>query len=259
MGLSFTEKLKYLRKKNGMSQRQLADAISTSFSTLRRWESGERSPDLQVLIRIAEALDSSVAYLTGETDNPERSKDMIRVYEGADGQLVPEYPKGWGSPPKRSKGSNIRLIRGKLVDVPVLAPQSSICCGKGFNLAEVEAEVDWWEPIPESWLTGPKGDKPFFITHVEGDSMEPMIEDGERILVNPNQEVAHGDVAIVCWNGRSMVRGVKFERDGAVRLVPVNKDYDEDVISKEDRSFVLEFCGVVVRFLGKDRVSRGIL
>ena len=89
--------------------------------------------------------------------------------------------------------------------------------------------------------------------------MEPMIEDGERILINPNQEVAHGDVAIVCWNGRSMVRGVKFERDGAVRLVPVNKDYDEDVISKEDRSFVLEFCGVVVRFLGKDRVSRGIL
>lgn len=146
MGLSFKEKLRGLRKKSGMNQRQLADAISTSFSTLRRWESGERSPDLQVLIRIAEVLDTSVAYLTGETDNPERSKDTIHVYEGPDGQLVPEYPKGWDAPPKRSEGSNVRNVRGKLVNVPVLAPQSSVCCGKGFSLADVEAKVDWWEP-----------------------------------------------------------------------------------------------------------------
>lgn len=242
MGLSFTEKLRQLRKKKGITQRQFAEIIPTSFSTVRRWEGGERQPDLNTIIRIAEVLDTSVAFFTGETDDPARP----------------------GAPQAASKAvvlpeSNVRPFRGKLVDVPVLAPQSSICCGKGFNLAEVEAEVDWWEPIPEGWLTGPKGDKPFFITHVEGDSMEPMIEDGERILINPNQEVAHGDVAIVCWNGRSMVRGVKFERDGAVRLIPVNKNYGEDMIAKEDRPFVLEFCGVVVRALGKDRVLRGIL
>lgn len=56
-----------------------------------------------------------------------------------------------------------------------------------------------------------------------------------------------------------MVRGVKFERNGAVRLVPVNKNYDEDIVSKEDAPYVLNFCGVAVRALGKDRVLRGIL
>lgn len=44
-----------------------------------------------------------------------------------------------------------------------------------------------------------------------------------------------------------MVRGVKFERNGAVRLVPVNKNYDEDIVSKEDAPYVLNFCGVAVR------------
>lgn len=235
-------RLKMRRKQIGLSQEQLGELVNFHVNTVRRWENGSRSPDAGTLQEIAKALDTTTAYLLGETDEPAKPGASRPV--GKATALLE---------------SNIRPIRGKLIDIPVLAPLSSICCGKGFNLAEVEAEVDWWEPIPESWLTGPKGDKPFFITHVEGDSMEPMIEDGERILINPNQEVVHGDIAVVCWNGRSMVRGVKFERDGAVRLIPVNKNYDEDVIAKEDRPFVLEFCGVVVRFLGKDRVSRGIL
>ena len=237
-----SKRIAIARKGKGWIQTQLAEALGVSVDTVRRWEQGKRPPDTEMLQRLAQALDTSTAYLLGETDDPAKP-DVSRPASKA------------SAPPE----SSVRPVRGDLIDVPVLSPQSSICCGKGFNLAEVEAEVDWWEPIPESWLTGSKGEKPFFITHVEGDSMEPMIEDGERILINPNQEVAHGDIAVVCWNGRSMVRGVKFERDGAVRLIPVNKNYGEDVIAKEDRPFVLEFCGIVVRFLGKDRVSRGIL
>lgn len=247
--MKISDRIKKLRELRGFSQVDLAQIIGVDVNTIWRWENGRSSP-VRSIQKLAQALDTSTGYLLGETDDPRRPDRL--GFEAIVGTETARISK-------ISPESNIRLVRGKLVDVPVLAPQSSICCGKGFNLAEVEAEVDWWEPIPESWLTGPKGDKPFFITHVEGDSMEPMIEDGERILINPNQEVTHGDIAVACWNGRSMVRGVKFERDGTVRLIPVNKNYDEDVIAKKDRPFVLEFCGVVVRFLGKDRVSRGIL
>ena len=240
--MSLGSKIKEKRKRAKLTQPELAEEIGVSLTTLRRWEGGKTKPDSDNILLMAKILNTSTADLLGETDDPARPGPSRPTSKA-------------GVPPE----SNVRPFRGDLIDVPVLAPQSSICCGKGFNLAEVEAEVDWWEPIPEGWLTGPRGDKSFFITHVEGNSMEPMIEDGERILINPNQEVAHGDIAVVCWNGRSMVRGVKFERDGAVRLIPVNKNYGEDVIAKEDSPFVLEYCGVVVRFLGKDRVSRGIL
>jgi phage repressor protein C with HTH and peptisase S24 domain len=143
--------------------------------------------------------------------------------------------------------------------VPVLGPESLICCGAGFDLTGVIPEVEWQEPIPEAWLTGPKGEKPYYITQVEGDSMEPLIQNGERILINPNEEVKHGDVAVAVWNDRTVIRGVKFERNGDVRLIPVNRNYHEDIVSAEDAPYTLDFKGVVIRFLGVDRISHGIL
>ena len=68
--LSLGEKIKYLRKKNGMTQRQLADEIPISFSTFRRWETGEHKPNIQIIKRLAEILHTSVAYLSGEFDDP---------------------------------------------------------------------------------------------------------------------------------------------------------------------------------------------
>lgn len=239
--MEISDRVKKLRDLRGLSQGDLAQVIGVDVNTIWRWENGRSSP-ARSLQKLAQALDTTTAYLLGEVDDPARLSASPPTSKTV---ALPE--------------SNVRPIRGELIGVPVLAPQSSVCCGKGFDLTEVEAEVDWWEPIPEGWLTGPKGDKSFFITHVEGDSMEPMIEDGERILINPNQEVGHGDIALICWNGRSMVRGVKFNRDRSVRLIPVNKAYDEDVISEEDAPYVLRYCGVVVRALGKDRVLRGIL
>lgn len=239
--MTFGERLRKSRK-GRLNQEELASLIGVHINTISRWENGSRSPDTEMLQKLAQALNTTTGYLLGETDDPARPGALQSTSKAV---VLPE--------------SNVRPFRGDLIDVPVLAPQSSVCCGGGFDLTEVEAEVDWWEPIPEGWLTGPRGDKSFFITHVEGDSMEPMIENGERILINPNQEVVHGDIALVCWNGRSMVRGVKFNRDRSVRLIPANKDYDEDVISEEDSPYVLRYCGVVVRALGKDRVLRGIL
>ena len=46
---------------------------------------------------------------------------------------------------------------------------------------------------------------------------------------------------------------------GDVRLVSANKEYPERVIPKEDVQHVLDFRGVVIRALGKDRPIRGVL
>jgi SOS-response transcriptional repressor LexA len=209
-------------------------------NTVWRWENGKSSPSAPIIVRLASALNTTVAYLSGETDNPARSAPAE--------QPLPE--------------SNVRPIPGPYVMVPVLGPESALCCGPGSeisDISEVEDEVQYYEPVQKSWLTGTKGKKPYYITHVDGDSMEPLIQDGERVLVNPNEEVKHGDVAVVVWNGRVIIRGVKFERNGNVRLVPSNKDYQEDVVLAEDAPYTLYFKGVVIRYLGFDRPSRGIL
>jgi SOS-response transcriptional repressor LexA len=149
-----------------------------------------------------------------------------------------------------------------MIEVPVLrAISAPIRAAKGFTLHDIDDVVEWIISVPEKWLKGnPSGPSPVYICNVYGLAMEPMIADGERILVNPNMDVKHGDIAVVAVNDRPMVRGVKYERNGAIRLCPVNRSmYEEDFISADDAPFVLRFCGVVQRFLGKDRVSKGIL
>ena len=67
--LTLGKKIQTLRKKSGMTQKQLAEAVQTSFSTFRRWEKDEHSPDTTSISKIAEILKTSAAYLLGETDN----------------------------------------------------------------------------------------------------------------------------------------------------------------------------------------------
>lgn len=73
--LSLGEKIKSLRKRNGMTQKELAKAIPTSFSTFRRWEKENHVPDIKEVARLAEILNTSISYLIG-TENNSRSKDI---------------------------------------------------------------------------------------------------------------------------------------------------------------------------------------
>lgn len=71
--LSLGDKIKFLRKKKCMTQRQLAEKIPVSFSTFRRWEKNKHYPDVKDIIRLAEILDTTITYLMEdkETQNQE--------------------------------------------------------------------------------------------------------------------------------------------------------------------------------------------
>jgi transcriptional regulator with XRE-family HTH domain len=70
------EKIRNLRKHKN-TQAQLAEAIGVHEMTLRRWEAGSRVPNADDLKKLAAALNTSVAYLMDETDNPEPLKAKI--------------------------------------------------------------------------------------------------------------------------------------------------------------------------------------
>ena len=60
-------RLKGQRELVNMSQERLAEKVDVHVNTIRRWEQNKQSPDVRKLEQLAEALDTSVAYLTGET------------------------------------------------------------------------------------------------------------------------------------------------------------------------------------------------
>ena len=63
-------RLKELRKSRGISQLRLATQLHTTQNTISRYETGEREPGIDELIKIADYFNVSVDYLIGRTENP---------------------------------------------------------------------------------------------------------------------------------------------------------------------------------------------
>ena len=61
-------RLKELRKQKGISQLKLAMELNTNQNTISRYETGEREPGINELIRIADYFDVSIDYLLERTD-----------------------------------------------------------------------------------------------------------------------------------------------------------------------------------------------
>lgn len=70
-----SENLKHFRKAKGLSQEELAIKLHIVRQTVSKWEKGLSVPDSGMLIRLAEALDTSVTELLGETASSEPSSD----------------------------------------------------------------------------------------------------------------------------------------------------------------------------------------
>ena len=67
-------RLKELRKKKGISQLRLSIDLNTTQNTISRYETGEREPGIDELIKIADYFNVSVDYLIGRTENPKMNK-----------------------------------------------------------------------------------------------------------------------------------------------------------------------------------------
>lgn len=63
--MSFSELLKECRKKQGVSQAELAARLGVTQQAVGKWESGKSSPDPSTVARIAELLNTTADYLLG--------------------------------------------------------------------------------------------------------------------------------------------------------------------------------------------------
>ncbi len=64
----FCERISELRLEKGMSRQELADKLHISVRLVGYWEKGERECSLDMLIKIANILDTDINYLIGFSD-----------------------------------------------------------------------------------------------------------------------------------------------------------------------------------------------
>lgn len=87
-----------------------------------------------------------------------------------------------------------------------------------------------------------------FFVKVRGDSMiNDSIHEGDVLVVDKSLSPTHGNIVIGALNGEFTVKRL-FKRDGVIRLIPANPDYQPICIEEWDDFYV---WGVVVHVLHK--------
>lgn len=70
------ERLKSLRKKAGLTQKQIAEKLQVGQNSYSNWEKGKRTPIQPTIEKLAEILNTSTDYLLGKTDIPDRDLEI---------------------------------------------------------------------------------------------------------------------------------------------------------------------------------------
>jgi Predicted transcriptional regulators len=67
--MMFPKKLNETRKLRGITAKKMADSLNMQIRGYRKYESGDSSPSLESLVKIADILDVSIDYLLGRTED----------------------------------------------------------------------------------------------------------------------------------------------------------------------------------------------
>ena len=227
--LTFGLRLKHARKRQEMTTYALAAALGVTPATVSRWENDQRQPDIKMLRSIAGILSVNSDYLLGYSND----------------ESIDEEPKDRGNLRGPVMGEEQMLM------VPMISPQVKVCAGNGNAYEQIEWQQQGTFPVFDGKLAAMYSNDGLLCMTVEGDSMEPMIHDGDVVLFDHDTQWVEGDVYVVCLNGRLMVKGL-MSNGGNVnppKLRSANKDYRDIVV--EDNDFFLIYGRVLRVFTAR--------
>lgn len=77
--MKFNENLKYLRKREGLTQEELAEKLNVSRQSVTKWESGQSLPDIEKVKEIAYMFSVSVDSLIGDIESKTTNKIKKKI------------------------------------------------------------------------------------------------------------------------------------------------------------------------------------
>ena len=96
--ITFGEKIKDLRKEKTLTQKEMAQALSITVSTLSHWECDYQEPSFKDVVMLANYFDVSTDYLLGKSDDfgnisvktetapahPKESQELLDIFDSLD-------------------------------------------------------------------------------------------------------------------------------------------------------------------------------
>ena len=213
--MTFGERIYKLRTEKQMTQDELAAAVGyKSRSTIAKIESGERDCHQSMIALLARALGVTPAYLMGWTDDAIKTHELLKTLHN------PENT----SEQVKEQDRFIDSIIANTKPVPLVGRVAAgLSCHaedniEGYILTDCELLHEGYEYF---WLT------------VKGDSMEPELHDGDRVLVREQETLDSECFAVVRIDGEDgVVKKVRIERD-RITLTSVNPYYPPRIFERE--------------------------
>ena len=192
---SFGKTLKTLRNSRNISATKLSEDLNIHRGSLSNWETGRRTPDSEMLLKIANYFNVSVDYLLGnDTDDT----DLFNL-----------------------KG-DVRFLKkvkdNEMVKIPVLGAIRA-----GLPLYADENIIDYEYVHQEELMMG---EETFFL-EVKGDSMiNARIYEGDRVRIRKQNHLDNnGDIMAARVNGDEATLKRVYLQENGIALISENPKY----------------------------------
>jgi repressor LexA len=208
------DRIRTAREALEMDQATLSAKVDVASRTLQRWEKGLQVPDSNYLLRLAKHLNVRPEWLL-------MGEGAMVASAQTPSKIIPFRKDSF-------------LDKVALVEIPVL---SSVPAGKTTAMFHPEY-VDHYITVDNI------KDRNAFALIVKGKSMSPKIEDGDIVVVSPQQEVRSGDICVIRVNDEDVLKKVKIEEQ-YIHLIPLNPNFEPVTVRKRDIAFVWKVIRVI--------------
>lgn len=197
MEMTVSEKIKYLREKNGLSQQELANRVGfKTASAVNKIELGLRDINQNKIMAFAKALGTTPGYLLDDEDrlpSPEIATDVV-----------------------------VFNVVGTVA--------------AGYDELAVEDWTGETVSVPVEYLKGHSKEE-FLVLSVHGDSMYPLYMNGDKVLILKQPALSRsGEIGAVFYEGNSItLKKIEYvEGEDWLKLIPINPEYPPKTITGSD-------------------------
>ena len=255
-------RLKELREETPLNMRQTAAKLNIPYTTYVSYEKGEREPNSEMLIVLANYFNCSIDYLVGRS-NERVDEAMLDKALSIDNDLLQKYGNlqdARKAQEQRDKNLTIEQLfaetvsrkeiehiakyreldgYGKKAVDSILDIEHKRCMNKSadetskprtltISRSLLTASAGAGEYLnegnyePREFPDTPQARQADVVIPVSGKSMEPLFHDGDELYVRKQPSVEVGEIGIFIKNGEGFVKEA-----GEDRLISLNPDYDD--------------------------------
>ena len=213
MNNQFAFRLKQAMDMRGIKASELSEKAKIPKSAISQYLSGLYEAKQKNIFKLANVLKVSEAWLMGLDVPMEKNTDDIL-----------------------KKIGGIPLSEIETTPIPILGTVKA-----GYDYLAQENIIDY---IP--FKVNGSDKENYYALNVVGDSMEPLFDDGDTVIVHKQDDFENGDNCVVLINGNEATVKKVYKGTNGIELKAVNPYYPPKIFTKEEiRDLPIKVIGVV--------------